>query len=274
VLNSNDHPVEELWEKNYWGLYRAEVVAVDDPKKTGRVRVRVHPMMAGVRDEHLPWAVPVYPLGDNRHDPPEVGTKFFCYFEAGDIFQPVICFQSPHMKADKPSTPQAAYEEPDYYKTLNQELLTASSGGQSFDEKKIEYSDDYPRVKVSQRGDIVTEVNEAQGFSLDIVGQRWYTRVDKNGDIVTKRKNIFLYIVENLYIKVKKIFIDAEETVFGAGTEELVTKAQMQRFLNLFKDHIHLAQGMTSKPMLGAVPVDPEVMDIETKMPVKKIKVE
>jgi len=81
------------------GFYRGVVVDTADPKKKGRVRVRVFAVMEELTDtdkDSIPWAVPAQGLtsggagiGFGVFSVPQVDSFVFVFFEAGDPFQPV-----------------------------------------------------------------------------------------------------------------------------------------------------------------------------------------
>jgi hypothetical protein len=49
-------------------IYEAEVVDNDDPRKLGRIRARIDGVFEGIKDEHLPWAVPIYHHCDGAYN--------------------------------------------------------------------------------------------------------------------------------------------------------------------------------------------------------------
>lgn len=77
------------------GIYRGLVEDNNDPSQYGRIRVRIYPHFSGVDANILPWAVPAMPLfegagsGVGSFIVPEVGSYVFCFFEHGDVYQPV-----------------------------------------------------------------------------------------------------------------------------------------------------------------------------------------
>jgi hypothetical protein len=85
----------------FLGNYRGQVMDVNDPKKLGRVRVMIYDFFSGVETKYLPWAVPVLPLisGSGSEQGwfavPSVGSWVMCFFEAGDINQPVYFGEAP-----------------------------------------------------------------------------------------------------------------------------------------------------------------------------------
>ena len=89
------HPQEK-----FTGMYRGVVEDVADPKKVGRVRVRVFTIFDDVEVEHLPWAIYADPMmGGSRNSGgmivPANGDHVWVFFENGDHMQPVYFAGAP-----------------------------------------------------------------------------------------------------------------------------------------------------------------------------------
>lgn len=78
-----------------WGNHRGLVVDNNDPLKLGRCRIRIYPFFKDMEATALPWTVPAMGLFDGAGTSggcmaiPKIGTYVYCFFEAGDIYQPV-----------------------------------------------------------------------------------------------------------------------------------------------------------------------------------------
>ena len=78
-----------------YGNYRGLVEDNADPLKLGRCRIRIYPLFKDMEATVLPWSVPAMGLFDGAGIAggcmavPKIGTYVFCFFEAGDIYQPV-----------------------------------------------------------------------------------------------------------------------------------------------------------------------------------------
>lgn len=75
---------EDKINNYYWG----SVVDVDDPKKLGRIRVRVEAVYGNIKTEHIPWA---YPRLQHTEEfiIPELGAVVQIVFENNDIYFPL-----------------------------------------------------------------------------------------------------------------------------------------------------------------------------------------
>lgn len=91
-------------------IHRGIVEAVDDPDKSGRVKVRVFGLHSDdkqkVKTEHLPWAMPAIPItqagGGLRNmgisAVPNVGSHIFCFFEGGNHHTPIYFAGAPSIE--------------------------------------------------------------------------------------------------------------------------------------------------------------------------------
>jgi len=77
------------------GNYRGKVVSNTDPSSFGRVKVEIFGVFDGIASASIPWAVPAFSLssgagvGYGSFTVPEVGSYVWCFFENGDVYQPV-----------------------------------------------------------------------------------------------------------------------------------------------------------------------------------------
>jgi hypothetical protein len=87
--------------KDLDGFYRGVVVDNADPKKYGRVKINVFGVFDGIETLHIPWAKPAMPVfrgsgsGYGYSSVPEVGAYVWCFFEVGDLYQPVFFAEAP-----------------------------------------------------------------------------------------------------------------------------------------------------------------------------------
>ena len=85
------------------GFYRGVVEDNNDPKKAGRVRVRIHGIhspkkikteLDGIPTDELPWAEPILPINEGSvsgfgvWSVPVQGCHVMCFFENGNVTQP------------------------------------------------------------------------------------------------------------------------------------------------------------------------------------------
>lgn len=108
MFNGLEHMIPPLMEFN--GMYMAEVIDDADPNvaDSGRVKVRAFPMMTGLDEAVLPWAVPAMPLfagaaaDQGSYVVPAKNSKVWVFFAAGDVRSPVYFANAPGM-TDGPS---------------------------------------------------------------------------------------------------------------------------------------------------------------------------
>lgn len=108
MFNGLEHMIPPLMEFN--GMYMAEVMNNTDPESisSGRVKLRVFPMMTGLEESVLPWAIPAFPLfagaaaDQGSYCVPTKNSKVWVFFAAGDVRSPVYFANAPGM-TDGPS---------------------------------------------------------------------------------------------------------------------------------------------------------------------------
>jgi hypothetical protein len=95
---------KEFLELNFPGIYRATVI--DNTSTDGSVKVLVHPMMNGISESDLPWAVPAMPVAlanSGIYGLPAVDSTVWVFFDGGDLYSPVYFAGAP-CGSDWPST--------------------------------------------------------------------------------------------------------------------------------------------------------------------------
>ena len=106
------------------GFHRGVVMDNNDPEKWGRCRINVHGFFDDITEtSHLPWAAPILPLwsgagaGHGWFSVPDVGTTVMCFFEAGDIYQPVYFGEAPDGVRGHPAEGDTNYPNRRGFKT-------------------------------------------------------------------------------------------------------------------------------------------------------------
>ena len=107
------------------GNYRAKVVDVSDPLLAGRIKIQVYPVMKDIEAEDLPWAVPAMPLfsgagaGYGSFCVPAMDSFVFCFFENGDMYQPVYFAEAQTGLHGIPASAKTNYPNRKVLKTKN-----------------------------------------------------------------------------------------------------------------------------------------------------------
>jgi uncharacterized protein involved in type VI secretion and phage assembly len=106
-------------------FYRGVVVDNNDPSEYGRIKINVFGVFDGIATEHIPWAKPATALfrgagvGYGFFDVPEEGSYVWCFFEVGDIYQPVFFAAAPDGVHGLPSERTTNYPNRVVWKTKN-----------------------------------------------------------------------------------------------------------------------------------------------------------
>jgi len=158
------------------GIYRAEVLDNNDPSKLGRIKVNVFGSFDGIEASSLPWAVPAMPIFTGSGDGfgffsiPEVSSHVWCFFEAGDINQPVYFAEAPSGVYGLPEERDTDYPCTKVIKTKNGITITIDD---KFGNEEIKITHPAGSVltidksgKISIQGDDEIEINQSAGANI------------------------------------------------------------------------------------------------------------
>lgn len=107
----------------YDRFYRGVVLDNDDPSKIGRVKVNILGMFDEINSDDVPWAVPAFSIGSGSGvgygdlSVPSVGSMVYCFFEQGDIYQPVYFASAPDAVHGVPTEAKTNYPDRRVIKT-------------------------------------------------------------------------------------------------------------------------------------------------------------
>ena len=158
-------------QEKFHGFYRGEVVDTNDPKQSGRVRIRIYPMFSGVRDADLPWALFADPAMGGLSDTgsfhiPAIGSHVFCFFENGDHRFPVFFAGAPAIANNVPDTPKLSREDDGTHAAIDAARQTGveKAGGGTWDEPASAYAAQYPDNTVfKSKSGITVEIDDTDG---------------------------------------------------------------------------------------------------------------
>lgn len=108
-----------------YGNYRGLVEDNADPLKLGRCRIRIYPLFKDMEATVLPWSVPAMGLFDGAGNNigscaiPRIGSYVFCFFEAGDIYQPVYFAEAQTAAHGLPTAIATNYPNKKAWRTYN-----------------------------------------------------------------------------------------------------------------------------------------------------------
>jgi len=107
------------------GNYRGKVVSNTDPKSFGRIKVEIFGIFDNINFADIPWAVPAFPLSSGAGEGfgsfavPEVDSFVWCFFENGDVYQPVYFAEASDGIHGLPSERTTNYPNTKVLKTKN-----------------------------------------------------------------------------------------------------------------------------------------------------------
>jgi len=159
-------------------FYRAEVVSDDDPLKSGRVKVKVYPMMENVADDCLPWA-PVEPFpfgglsGYGSVFIPKKDTRVWVIFEAGDILAPIVVAGS-RAKGELPDEALDGYPDTHVLKTDHISIVMKETS-----------------IDIEVLGDAKVDFNIKPGSSIVKIGENPTQRVVRGDELLKEINDLF-----------------------------------------------------------------------------------
>jgi len=113
----------------YTGFYRGVVLDNSDSENLGRIKVNIYGVFDDIASQYLPWATPAMPIGSGagigfgNSSIPEIGSYVFCFFETGDIYQPVYFAEAPDGVHGLPTERLTNYPYRKVWKTKNEIVI-------------------------------------------------------------------------------------------------------------------------------------------------------
>lgn len=194
MLNATEH-IEKLTER-FPHIYRGQVMDVDDPETTGRIKVRVEPMFKNIETDLLPWAVPGENLMIGADGAsvdigcrwvPDKDSWVFVFFEGGDPYCPVYVAAAP----SHGDGPTLTYETDDTVTDRTARLSTqvpvgsvlALTSGTAWDEPSPAHAAEYPanRVIKTKAGHVI-EIDDTEGEERIHIYHKSGTNVEIRSD--------------------------------------------------------------------------------------------
>lgn len=133
----------------FTGNYRGKVLDTNDPDELGRIKVQVFGVFDEIETASLPWAVPANPLfagsgnGFGYFAVPEVDSYVWCFFEAGDLYQPVYFAEALSKVHGLPVERQIDYPHTKVMKTKNGIVITINDKSGSEEIKVVHPTGSY-----------------------------------------------------------------------------------------------------------------------------------
>lgn len=237
------------------GFYRGIVMDVDDPKMSGRIKVKIYPMFKDIETINLPWAIYASGMGGYANvgniDVPPVGSHVFCFFENGDHRFPVYFAGAPSIENDVPDVPTVSRESEATVTAINaarETSIATSTGGAygSWSEPASAHAASYPKNRVyrSESGILIEIDDTTDNVRLHVyhpAGTR--TEIDDSGNEVHHVAATHYEVVvgdQNVYIKgAQNVTIDGECNIKSTGG------------VHINSGTIDLGGGATEKLVLG-----------------------
>lgn len=240
----NDAPSAQSSEKSQptQSIYQGQVVAVDDPKGLGRVKVEIPGLTQGIDKDILPWFSIMQPVGlggslySGNFSVPQENTLVMVMFPNKDMYSGIVigvvinrvtlpddklnlCVDYIHPKASE------------HHFTQNWDKVDDTVKGQKH--FSCDFSDDYPRCWgwVSNAMTWVKENMVKRTFEF-VHNSFTKFKIYYNGDTI-------LHITGNL-----KLIIEKDFYLEVRGSEDHIT--MNQRYDHVIGNHVHMVEHLYS----------------------------
>lgn len=236
------------------GSWLGEVVEINDPNKSGRIKVKVFGKFDELETEFIPWAYPAnnYTGGGSNgggfFSVPKIGSIVSVTFDNGNIYHPEYRFAQTISKALKD-------EISDSYENAHSLIYdTFTEGG-----IKIFFTEakglmfDYKSTKINIKPDNSIFIQTESGNSIVEITNDGKLTITQKGDIKIKSDS-------NIDATCKNITVNASNSYIKAGHIELGDSANHpiilgDTFMTYFNGHIHMTpSGPSTGPMIPMIP--------------------
>ena len=198
----------------FLGKYEGVIVDVDDPKKLGRVRVRVRGLFDTFVDSEIPFAEVVRPAGDagdntGTYSPLKTGQYVMIEFRGGDSRFPLVVGQVPY-------APDGFLQAPDDATggVFSLAFMQKSAEGEPEPEPGIDYNQD--RVETFNGLTVYQRANH----SYRIVQRQTGTAIE-----ITREGHIVLHSEKGLYLSSQNPSLFQHQSVVDQVAESRVVKS-------------------------------------------------
>jgi len=215
------HPIQNRFPF----LLLGEVLSIetddDTAKRTGRAKIRVHPIWSDVDEDDLPWSLPAYSIGNNQHSTPQEGDTVAGFFVNGWPETFIYAFKLTHLIDNSdPSTPEVAWKKPDWYDDLDNNTVSETVLEQDIKEPGFTYEDNFPNKKAFEYGKWIIEIDtteDSEQIILHLKDSNYYFRIDSNKDLSIKFVNFFLNLEEKFLLTLTDLILKADNFYFDIG---------------------------------------------------------
>ena len=121
MYNKNKDQIEN--REKFYGNYRGRVVDVDDPYRSGRIRVEIFSVFDDLPIDALPWAIYADTLMGGQEEigsfiVPDLNSHVWVFFEEGDHTQPVYFAGAPARPHGPPQSDNGEYPRNKAFRTM------------------------------------------------------------------------------------------------------------------------------------------------------------
>jgi hypothetical protein len=165
-------------DMKFHGFYRGTVVDVQDPLKSGRVRVKVFSVYDSIQNDVIPWAEYADPMMTMGFFAPDVGDLLWVFFDNGDHMKPVYFAGAASGKFGHSEKTSGSYPNNRVFKVKGGHKIEVNNSGSG--QVNIQHNSG---TRITLNGDGSVDLNVVSDYRIN-VGGNMTTKV--TGDISTE----------------------------------------------------------------------------------------
>ena len=238
---------DNLFNTNWLGT----VIDIDDPKKIGRIKVRVFGKFDSLADEHIPWAYPALnnsagsASGGGQFSVPKLNSIVSINFDNGNVYHPEYYFNQRISNALKD-------EIKDSYANAHALIYDTTTNGYL----KVFFTEakglmlDYKETQINIRPDKSILIQTASRKSVIEILDSGTINIDENVDVNITCKNANIVAEESIHLDCSK------NASIKLGTDVTDSMLLGDKFQTYFNTHTHTGNlgAITSPPVTPSTP--------------------
>ncbi len=197
-------------KKKWYGMYRAQIVEINDDIKNGIYKVRVYPMMADIEDDYLPLALSNMTNVNNNEN--FVKDEFiWVFFENGNPKFPII-FDRCNIKDQFPAGIDG--EEPDWFGDIEYNA--------DIEEDEVTYEGEYGTVWAKNFGENIHLLFDYDNELLVVKGSNFWIVIDSDGNYHKKVNSTWITCDEKFNVAADTMLMMIGDNKIEASDEGVI----------------------------------------------------
>jgi len=225
--------------EKFYGNYRGKVVDVDDPYRSGRIKVEVFGVFDDLPVDALPWAIYADTLMGGQGEiggfiVPDLESHVWVFFEEGDHTQPVYFAGAPARPHGPPQKDNGEYPRNKAFRTMAGHYIEIDDT--PGDTRIKLYHTSGTETEIDHEGNVdqyvVKNVTQQIDGNVDQTVNKNVTQLVKGNVDQTVNKNVDRLIEGNLSEQIKGDYTIKVNGSFTRNTDGVVTETGSEIYFN------------------------------------------